>query len=677
MPKKATQLIFLVIAIAWIIGMAMAYFHHIPLGKGGVLLPEAGAGLASIFRHVVLQYILLFLILLSAWVVGEKLCSALKADFNGPLEETIFSLALGLVALSTAVMFLGFIHLLYRPVLWVLTVLPFALWWPTALDRYRNASRAWRETRLTSVQLVLLLVAVICVLLVTLYPLYPPVSLDAVNAYLTMAKGYLNAGWFELDPYIKYSMAPNNHTLLFTLAMGLGDEVTSVLTHFAVWVIVMAAIAAFGSRYLSTTGGLAGAVAFALIPVTTVTATWGNAENFTALYAMMSFWAIWRFVQSRSKPDAVLTGVFLGFALGTKIFMGMFWFWLLLVAAIYLIYKNGKFPVKNFSVIVIVSLALFLPWLVRNTVYFGNPVFPYMNKAFGHFGGIYQKYETDLQSDVHAGLENFSPGANKVTLFSLPREMTFWPNWGSKPKATTEYRFAERKEHGIGPLFIALLPLLLFVRRKWDVLGGLLIISALCILTWFYGMKVIYIRYWAFFFPLLMSAGGFAFAEVMGLEGRRFGKAFPFAVSVISGILCVVFFINGVAPKSDVRLPLTDKSRQEYLEKNVLGYSLIEKLNKMEPKPRVYFLYGATSRFYCDFFVIAGFTSPYNFDRFWEHASTGEKLHDWLKEIGITHLLVNEARMAPEGKRLPSDPTFSENFTLVDSEGKVKEYLVK
>jgi len=678
MANKIAKWFFFLIAVCWITGVMVTYFVYVPRGKGGIAWPEAGSGLVLIFRHIVWQYILLLLILLCAWVLGGKLCAALKIKFAGVLEETIFSLASGLVILSMAVMFLGFTHLLYRPSLWLLVILPIALWGRYVSNRLRGVSDAWKNARITGTQLVLILILVVCALLLSLNPLYPPVSLDAVNAYLSMPKGYLEAGWLELDPYIKYSMAPNNHTMLFTLAMGLGDEVTAVLTHFAVWCILLGAIAAFGARYLSPTGGLCGAIAFALVPVTTVTATWGNAENFIALYALMSFWAVWRFIRSKASGDAVMAGIILGFAIGLKIFLGMLWLWLLVLAAAYIIYEAGKFPARNYLLLAVISIAMVSPWLGRNAVYFGNPVFPYFNKYFERFGGIYQQYEQDLQSDTHAGLGEFSPDANKVNILTLPREMTFWPNWGSKPDNPAQYRFTERKELGIGPLFIALLPLLFFIRRRWDVVGGLLIISLLCILTWFYGMKVVYIRYWSFFFPFLTAVGGFAFAEALNLDSFTFRRPAGLILTSLLAALIIVYFLNGVMPKpGGGHLPLKEESRRAYMSRNILGYEFIEQLNRMEPKPRAYFLYGATSRFYCDFFVIAGFTSPYNYNRFWEHAASGAELYQWLREINITHLLVNEAQMQSSGKHLPNDSTFNENFTLATRKDNVALYAIK
>ena len=82
----------------------------------------------------------------------------------------------------------------------------------------------------------------------------------------------------------------------------------------------------------------------------------------------------------------------------------------------------------------------------------------------------------------------------------------------------------------------------------------------------------------------------------------------------------------------------------------------------MEPEPRVYFLYGATSRYYCDFFVIAGHTSPHNYEHFWEHANTGADLAQWLRELGITHLLVNEHETRAHDRLLPADPSFNQHF---------------
>jgi hypothetical protein len=678
MQSRNFSWIIFAVTVLWITGVMLAFFEFAPRGLGGIAWNELGLIASLLLKHVVRHYVILILIMLSSWVVGMRLCAAMRLDFAGALEQIVVATSLGIVIHSMAVMLLGFIHLLYPPVLLLLIIVPIIIWRNTLAAGWHRAAVAWRQSRISGVQLVLLILLLLCVLFTSLTPLYPPTSLDAVNAYLSIPKAYLNAGWLVLDPYIKYSMAPNNHTFLFTSAMGLGDGISSVLTHWGVWCLLLAALAAFGTRYLSPTGGLCAAVAFALVPVTTVTATWGNAENFAALYAFMGFWGMWRFAHSRAAGDAILTGLFLGFAFGVKIFLGMLWLGVLILGAIYLISSKGGFPLKRFALIVLVSIAMVSPWFIRNIVYFGNPFFPYFNERFERFGGIYQGYEGDIKSDIGAGLKGFSPEMNDVTLRNLAREITFWPSWGSKPHKPGQMRFTERKYLGIGPLFIALLPLLLLVRRKWDVLAGLLVISALCILTWFYGIKIIYIRYWSFFFPFLMAAGGFAFAEALNLDARSVRKPFGLALVSIISALVILYFLNGVMPTpGGGHLPLKEVNRRAHLVKNVLGYKLIEQLNEMEPEPRVYFLYGATARYYCDFFIIAGYTTPYNYDRFWEHATDGEELYRWLREIGITHLLVNRARPSSPRKRLPNDDAFRENFIHRQSEVGVVMYELR
>lgn len=644
----------------------LTFYEWAPKGHGGVQWDEVGGIIGLVMKHVVRHYLIVIVIVFSSWVAGSRMSAALKLEFTGALEEVVISTALGIVLHSMAVMFLGFLHLLYVPVLLLQVIAPIIVWRKTFGDTGKRVLEAWRNAKITGVQLILLIVLIICVLFTSLNPLYPPTSLDAVNAYLTMPKSYLDAGWFILDPYIKYSMTPNNHTLLFTLAMSFGTGITAVLTHWAMWVLLLAALVAFGSRYLTPTGGLCAAIAFALIPVTTVTATWGNSENFTALFALMGFWGMWRFMQSRSTGDAILAGIFLGFALGVKLFTGMLWVGIILYAAIYLCSIAPKFSIKRFLLIVLISVAMLCPWLVRNAVYFGNPFFPYFNDNFAAFGGIFEEYETDLAADMKSGLKSFSTEANDITLMNFAGEMTFWPNWGSKPGEPQQKRFTERAFLGIGPLFIVLLPLLVFVRRRWKVLSMMLVISAFCILVWLFGLKVVYIRYWSFFFPFLMLAGGFAFAETFQLDKQTSRRPFGLLFISVLSALVLLLFINGVMPKpGGGSLPLKEANRHALLVREVAGFRLIEALNSMEPEPRVYYLYGATARYYCDFFVIAGYTSPHNYDRFWEHASDGADLAEWLNQIGITHLMVNEKTLRAFGKKLPSDAGFAANFTLV------------
>jgi len=678
MWKRVYPWIFFAIGIIWITGMMLAFFKWVPGGRDGVNWQEINGIIGLVMKHVVRHYVIVIAILFSSWVAGSRIGDALKLEYKGAFEEVVLSTVLGVVFHSMAVMLLGFLHLLYTPVLLLLVITPPVIWRKTLVEKGRGVIVAWRNVRFTGVQLVLLTVLLICVLLTSLNPLYPPTAIDAVNYNLTIPKAYLNSGWLVLDPYIKYSMAPNNQTLLFTMAMAFGNEITSTLTHWATWVLLLMALIAFGSRYLTATGGLCGAIAFALIPVTTGTAIWGVSENFVALFAFLGFWGMWRFMQTRSTGDAILSGIFLGFAMGAKIFLGMLWIGVILYGAIYLILRTHQFPIRRFLLLLLVSIVIVSPWFIRNIVYFGNPFFPYFNERFAAFGGIYQEYEEDIQSDVKAGLKNFSPEKNDVNLFNIAQEMTFWPGTGSKPGKKEQWRFGELGHLGIGPLFIALLPLLVFVRRRWNVLAMMLILSVFFILMWFYGLKVTYIRYWSFFFPFLMSAGGFAFAETFNLEKQSMRKPFGlFFISLIS-LLILLMFMNNVMPQpGGGHLPLDENSRHSLLTREVVGYSIIEKLNRMDPEPRVYYLYGAPARYYCDFFVIAGYTSPHNYHRFWEHARSGKELASWLREIGVTHLMVNEVTLRNFGKRLPNDTGFKENFIERQRTAEASLYEIK
>jgi hypothetical protein len=82
-----------------------------------------------------------------------------------------------------------------------------------------------------------------------------------------------------------------------------------------------------------------------------------------------------------------------------------------------------------------------------------------------------------------------------------------------------------------------------------------------------------------------------------------------------------------------------------FLEANIDGWPIIRELNKLEPKPVVYFLYGEGVRHYCKFPLYSNWHDPCDFRKFEEHATSAAELAAWLEGIGVDVLLINKRRL--------------------------------
>ncbi|MDI6641223.1 MAG: glycosyltransferase family 39 protein [Elusimicrobiota bacterium] len=99
------------------------------------------------------------------------------------------------------------------------------------------------------------------------------------------------------------------------------------------------------------------------------------------LYLTLSLFAFIRLVETRNSFFAVLSGIFSGFALGTKYTAAMGVIPILILMLIQKVDWKGK--LKNLCVYTVSCLMIFSPWILKNLFYTGNPFFPFFQTVFG------------------------------------------------------------------------------------------------------------------------------------------------------------------------------------------------------------------------------------------------------------------------------------------------------
>jgi 2-amino-4-hydroxy-6-hydroxymethyldihydropteridine diphosphokinase len=156
-----------------------------------------------------------------------------------------------------------------------------------------------------------------------------------------------------------------------------------------------------------------------------------------------------------------LLGMLAGFGLGTKYSV----LWLALAFGLVVLWRGqtsgGRAALIYGAVYGLAAFAVFLPWLVRNTLWYHNPLYPFVFDA-AEMDSIRQ----DWYSQPGSGLI-YGDNAWQLPLL---------------PLAATVLGLEEAGTYGadIGPLFLALIPLLLLARRRlseperaWLRLAGL------------------------------------------------------------------------------------------------------------------------------------------------------------------------------------------------------------
>lgn len=376
------------------------------------------------------------------------------------VERLTWSAAVGLGALSLLTLALGALGILRPKVLWAVTAVGLAamvrhLW--RAL-RAAWSDPVWRPQRRSDVFLagccgILLLVGLV-------WALTPATAWDSLVYHLTGPKLYLETGRIAhpIDvPYLGFAQLVE---MLFTWAMGLTGERAAAPVHWFYGALTLLALVSSGPRWFGKgSGWLAAAILLSARTIVSLLG-WAYVDLALVAYVTLAFLGLAGWADEERGTWLVLSAICAGLALSTKYTA------LALGPALALALLLFKLPESGLSISSLqsrarellalggIALVTWSPWLVKNLILTGNPVYPFF------FGGIHwDRWRAWWYDRPGTGLAYTGPWR----LLTAPWDMTVWGLEGRAGYSAT-----------IGPLFLALLPVLALVwtrfnprRRAW------------------------------------------------------------------------------------------------------------------------------------------------------------------------------------------------------------------
>jgi 4-amino-4-deoxy-L-arabinose transferase-like glycosyltransferase len=227
----------------------------------------------------------------------------------------------------------------------------------------------------------------------------PPVDRDALTHHLAVPKLYLQHGGMVEIPWIPFSYYPMNLDLLYMLPLYFGQDIAAKYIHFGFALLTAAAIYGYLRRRTgSMAWALLGGLLFLSLPVIvklsiTVYVDLGLIYFSTASLLLLLCWA----GEGGRRRHLVAAGVLCGLAMGTK-YNGLLTFFLLSCFVPLVDMRRADSPasldgeaagsrkalraVSAGVLFASVALAVFSPWMVRNALWTGNPVYPLYDGLF-------------------------------------------------------------------------------------------------------------------------------------------------------------------------------------------------------------------------------------------------------------------------------------------------------
>jgi hypothetical protein len=374
-PTNMKKLLRLWMALIWtLVVLGIFYWAHKPVPSE--LVVSSLSPLIDVFVSL--------LVISLCGGLGRRL---IKGDTLAPLERFGLQAALGAGILGIVWLLIGMVGG-YVP--WIAWSILFGL----LLVFWRNVRSWWMElasiaplwTQAGLIEKTLAAASGLLISIQLLMAFAPPTHWDALAYHLELPHLYLQAGRLIFVPYNLFWGNPQLGEMLFTLAMGLGRAQTA--TVFSVlfgcaWLLGVIGFTQHWSGELlgwdETTAARSGWVAcIALLAGYTIRHqfAWGYVDILAAPMGLGLLICVFEWLKRRKDSWLNWAGVFLGLAVGVKYPSA------LLGLAVYLVILWKIRPLRAAALSVfrsgLISLAVFSPWLLKNELFTGNPLFPYL-----------------------------------------------------------------------------------------------------------------------------------------------------------------------------------------------------------------------------------------------------------------------------------------------------------
>ena len=270
----------------------------------------------------------------------------------------------------------------------------------------------------------------------------PQIFYDSLVYHLALPDLYLRHGRIFPTPFYVYSGIPFGTEMLYLWLLPLDSSGSLCqLLHWSLGLLTAGSIVTTGRRLRSTRAGLWGAALFYTNPMVLMSGRWAGVELSSAFYLALTLWAMVMLGRGDEFVWTIVTGIFAGFALGTKYQMIV----LLPAMAVFLRYAGGRRPGGRSTLwILSIAVAVAAPWGLKNIYFYGNPVYPFLARFFSHAGII--ESGTPMAASLNTSWRDFAgqiwsysfnPDADNllslVYLISIPLLAFFRPPRSARP----------------------------------------------------------------------------------------------------------------------------------------------------------------------------------------------------------------------------------------------------
>ncbi|MFH0793465.1 MAG: hypothetical protein V2A74_05470, partial [bacterium] len=487
--------------------------------------------------------------------------------------------------------------------------------------------------------------------------LTPPASWDALVYHLTIPRLYLEAGRLAPLPDLIYANFPHATDLLYLLPLAAGEPIAANLLLFSFGVAALVGAAALGRRYGGWSAGLWAAALLATQPVFGF--EWGKAyvDVEQSFCGVMMIVALEEYYLGKGRRWLWVAGFLAGQLWAAK-YVGLW-----PVAAGAMLCLVWRKPVgalaqwraaAEFGIFALIPL---LPWLIKNLIMTGNPVFPLLYPLLDGSGFSAGRYERlmEWQRNWIGGDRGF------LNWLILPYSAFFKSGW--------DYAHFGG---ALWPAALVFLPFILDRRKPHPWAWRSLLLFGITFYLW--GLGARQTRF------LLPALPWLALASAWSVTALRSGHRKPLYVLSSAFGLVLLFFVllTKGNPAADWRATkgrwnwiVGKESDEDFLKARVATMGAFEELDRMAaPADKVALIY-TNLGFYCP--------RPYRADSMFEASEwleraaksrDGRTLSRELVGEGFRYLIVDTGLRELIEQHIAEGRFASDTLNQMDRKGK-------
>ena len=489
---------------------------------------------------------------------------------------------------------------------------------------------------LISILLVFSLLAVI--IFVFLIDLLPPTGRDALIHHLAIPKLWLKAGALMEIPWSSFSYYPMNLELLYLIPLAMEADWAAKLIHHAFGLLSGWLIFQYVRTRLDTNWGLLASLMFLSTPIIIRLSASAYVDLGLVFFITASWMCLIHWAETRKIHFFILSGISLGLGLGFK--YNALIAPVLFVPAVMIIRSRAGDRSAQCLIwgLLFTGLILlpFAPWLIKNYLWTGNPIYPLYNRMWG------------LDSLAPPGLESvglfnqrrYLYGESLIEIILVPLRIFF------QGKDDSPQFF-----DGVLNPFFLFLPLIALIRPRTRELRPLALMALLWMLLVFFRTSY-RTRYILPVLPVLTVLTVYGLHEFTVLLNRYLPRTWS---HLFLAMLLAVFLSLNYSwafhfwQKMDPVPFLTGKeTRDEYLTRKLDHYEMMKYINnRLDPDAKILLLFVGNRGYFLDRdYYYHSYYSGESLRPALKKAGSARELWQGLKDKGTTHLLTREALLA-------------------------------